>query len=156
MLFSDCSTEFIKHVLPKFLRPITFLSKKTKRKCFPLKICVLNRKPQKCIVLTFRMSFFFVGDSLQFSFGPEFEFEFELVRFRGRKRRPTVGDETPGVDSSYHPESLDDVLAEPFDDLVDDDSSREFDASDDESSSLNSSRKLSSKCLPFVTKSSHL
>lgn len=97
--------------------------------------------------VTFRIGFFLVGDSLPFSL--------EFVRFRGRKRRPSAvdGDEV----SSHQPESLDDVLVEPFDDdFVDDDSSKNVDASDDESSSLNSSRKLSNKCVPFITKSSHL
>lgn len=98
---------------------------------------------------TFR--FFFFGDSLPFSF--------EFVRFRGRNLLP-IGDEfaEPAmVDSSYQPESLDDVLAEPFDDdFNDNESSDVIDVSDDESSILNSSRKLSNMCVSFITKSSHL
>lgn len=84
------------------------------------------------------MNFFFIGDTLPFSFG------FEFVRFRGRNRRPVIGDVTFNIVSSLHPESLDDALAG-------------FDSDDEyKSSLLNSLRKLSNKCLPLITKSSHL
>lgn len=95
-----------------------------------------RRKVNSCrAVLTLR-SFFFVGDTLPF--------EFELVRFRGRNPRVAIGDETFNWISSLHPESLDDALAG-------------FDSDDEYSSSLlNSLRKLSNRCLPLITKSSHL